>query len=81
MRTKVSPKAQVSIPAAIRREFRIKPETQPEWVVKGGLITVIPVTDDPVHSFRGRGKGIYATSRLVVDRKIERKEEDGTTAR
>jgi AbrB family looped-hinge helix DNA binding protein len=76
MKTKVSAKAQVLIPAAIRKEFNIQPNTQLEWIAEDGLITVIPIAEDPVASFRGRGKGRYATSRLINDRQKERREED-----
>jgi len=76
MRTKVSSKSQVSIPAAIRKEFNIKPNIQLEWITEGGLIMVIPISDDPVATFRGRGKGLYPTSNLVLERQKERKEED-----
>jgi len=76
MRTKVSSKAQVSIPAAIRKEFNIKPNSQLEWIAEGGLITVVPVADDPVASFRGRGKGAFPTSKLILERQKERREED-----
>jgi AbrB family looped-hinge helix DNA binding protein len=77
MRTRVSSKSQVSIPAAIRRKFNIKPNIQLEWIAEGGLITVIPVTHDPVATFRGRGKGLYPTSKLLLDRRMEREKEDG----
>ena len=76
MRTKVSSKAQVSIPAAIRKEFNIKPNSQLEWIVENGLITVIPIVEDPVTAFRGRGKGSYPTNRLIAERKEERRKED-----
>ena len=77
MRTKVSSKAQVSIPAAIRKEFNIQPNSQLEWISENGLITVVPITKNPVASFRGRGKGNYPTSKLILERQKERKEEDG----
>ena len=77
MRTKVSAKSQVSIPSAIRKEFNIKPNTQLEWIAESGLITVIPVTDDPVAAFRGRGKGLDPTAKLIFDRQREREEENG----
>lgn len=76
MRTKVSSKAQVSIPASIRKEFNIKPNSQLEWIAENGLIMVIPIAEDPVNSFRGRGKGLYPTSKLILERQKERKEED-----
>ena len=76
MRTKVSSKAQVSIPASIRKEFNIKPNSQLEWIPENGVIMVIPIAEDPVNSFRGRGKGFYPTSQLILERQKERKEED-----
>ncbi len=76
MKTKVSSKAQVSIPAAIRKEFNIKPNSHLEWIVENGLITVIPIAEDPVTTFRGRGKGHYTTSQLIAERQKERREED-----
>ena len=75
MRTKLSSKSQVSIPAAIRKEFNIKPNIQLEWISEGGLITVIPISDDPIAAFRGRGKGLFPTSKLILERQKERKEE------
>ncbi|MEW6381740.1 MAG: AbrB/MazE/SpoVT family DNA-binding domain-containing protein [bacterium] len=81
MRTKVSSKAQVSIPAPIRKEFNIRPNSQLEWIAEDGLITVVPVPEDPVASFRGRGKGHYSTSQLVLERQKEREEEDGRDSR
>ena len=76
MRTRVSAKAQVSIPASIRKEFNIKPNSQLEWITEGGLITVVPIADDPVAAFRGRGKGDFPTSKLILERQQERREED-----
>ncbi|MGA1823928.1 MAG: AbrB/MazE/SpoVT family DNA-binding domain-containing protein [bacterium] len=76
MKTKVSSKAQVSIPASIRKKFNIKPHSQLEWIVEKGLITLVPVREDPVASFRGRGKGTYPTAKLSMERQKERKEEN-----
>lgn len=77
MRTRVSSRAQVSIPASISKEFNIRPNSQLEWIAEGGLITVVPITEDPVASFRGRGKGDFPASKLILERQKERREEDG----
>lgn len=76
MRTRVSSKAQISIPASIRKKFNIRPNSQLEWIAEGGLITVVPIAEDPVASFKGRGKGDYPTSKLILERKKERGEEN-----
>ena len=72
MRTKVTIRGQVSIPAPVRRELGIKAETTLEWVVEGNTVRVIPIPDDPLVAFRGSGKG-GSVRRLLADRQRERK--------
>ncbi|MFQ5454775.1 MAG: AbrB/MazE/SpoVT family DNA-binding domain-containing protein [Nitrospirota bacterium] len=76
MKTKVSTRGQVSIPAKIRKEFNIEPDSRIEWVVKDNIITLFPLPKDPVKAFRGKGKGCYTTNDLIRERRKERKEED-----
>ena len=76
MKAKVTARGQVSIPARIRRDFNIEPESSVEWVVEDGNIKVVPLPKDPVAAFRGRGSGRYSTERLIVERRTEREDED-----
>ncbi|MHC1728160.1 MAG: AbrB/MazE/SpoVT family DNA-binding domain-containing protein [Syntrophobacteraceae bacterium] len=76
MKAKVTARGQVSIPARIRRDFNIEPESSVEWVVEGGNIMVVPLPKDPVAAFRGRGSGRYSTERLIVERRAEKEDED-----
>lgn len=72
MRTKVTTRGQVSIPSAVRKQLRIRPETQLEWVVEGSTVRVIPIPDDPVAALRGSGtKG--EVKRLLADRRRDRR--------
>jgi AbrB family looped-hinge helix DNA binding protein len=71
MRTKVTVRGQVSIPAPIRRQFRITANTTLEWIVEGNTVRLIPLPDDPLAAFRGSGKG-GTVKKLLADRRRDR---------
>jgi bifunctional DNA-binding transcriptional regulator/antitoxin component of YhaV-PrlF toxin-antitoxin module len=76
MRTKVSTRGQVSVPARVRKQLSIGPETTVEWVIEGATARVIPIPEDPVAAFRGSGrKG--SVERLLKERRKDRQREDG----
>lgn len=75
MKTTVSTRGQVSIPAELRKKFHIEPETQVEWIEDGNAIRIIPIPQDPIKAFRGAGRGRYTSEKLVKDRRKERLEE------
>lgn len=76
MKTTVSTRGQVSIPAELRKKYHIEPETELEWIEDGNTIRVIPLPKDPVEAFRGAGRGRYTSDKLAQDRKKERLEEE-----
>jgi len=76
MKTKVTTRGQVSIPAGIRKKMNIGSATKLEWFVEGNTIRIVPVPKDPISAFRGKGKGIYTTQDLLKDRRRERRMED-----
>jgi len=75
MKTRVSVRGQVSIPARIRKKFNIEPESQVIWQTEGNTIRVIPIPKDPVSAFRGKGSGRYSTEKMIQDRQDERRKE------
>ncbi len=77
MKTTISTRGQVSIPAAIRKRYGMEPETQVEWIEEGNAIKIVPVPKDPVKAFRGAGRGRYTSEELIRDRRKERVEENG----
>ena len=76
MKAKVTSRGQVSIPAEIRKQFNIEPESRVEWIVESNTIKVVPLPKDPVAAFRGRGSRRCSTSQLIQDRRQEREKED-----
>ena len=76
MKTKVTTRGQVSIPAEIRKKLRIETDTKLEWFIEGNAIRVVPVPKDPISAFRGKGKGVYTTQDLLKERTQERSLED-----
>ncbi len=76
MRTKVTKRGQVSVPAEVRKKLQIEAETTLEWIVEGNTARVIPVPSDPIRAFRGSGKK-GMVRRLLEDREADRVKENG----
>ena len=74
MRSTITARGQTVIPAEIRRRFHLDPSKKLEWIIEDESIRVVPVTDDPIEAFRGRGKG-GSTERLLLDRREDRSRE------
>jgi AbrB family looped-hinge helix DNA binding protein len=74
MRSTITERGQTVIPAEIRRRFGLTPAQRLEWIVEPDGIRVVPVAEDPIEAFRGRGKG-GAAARLVADRQADRDRE------
>ena len=54
MTTTVTKRGQTTIPAAIRKRYKISAHTRLEWIDDGRSITVVPVVADPIKELRGR---------------------------
>jgi bifunctional DNA-binding transcriptional regulator/antitoxin component of YhaV-PrlF toxin-antitoxin module len=77
MKSTISARGQVSIPAMLRKKYGIETETQVEWIDEGNAIKIVPLPKDPIKAFRGKGKNRYPSASLLEDRKKERLEETG----
>ncbi|MBA4366645.1 MAG: AbrB family transcriptional regulator [Desulfobacterium sp.] len=71
MKSTITSRGQTVIPAEIRRRFKLNPSKKLEWIVDQDGIRVVPVIEDPINAFRGRGKG-GSVKRLLHDRKRDR---------
>ena len=71
MESTVTERGQTAIPAALRKKYGLKDHMKLVWVDTGGGIRVVPVSTDPVKSFRGLFKGLGLTESLLKDRREE----------
>ena len=76
MLTTVSSRGQTAIPAEIRKKYGIKGNSKLQWIDEGEVITVVPIGDDPIKSFRGKSKCKDLVKSLLESRREER-ERDG----
>ena len=73
MRTTLSERGQTAVPARIRERLHLKPGQQLEWVESGDMIYILPVSKDPIKSFRGSSPGLFKV--FMKYRNEERKKE------
>lgn len=57
--TVLTERGQVSVPAGIRRRYRIKPGMGLMWVEREDGIYVLPVPEDPIAAFQEDGPSTY----------------------
>jgi AbrB family looped-hinge helix DNA binding protein len=76
MLTKVSSRGQTAIPAEIRKRYGIKENTKLQWIDEGEIITVVPISEDPIKSFRGKSKNKDIVKILLEERKKERERDE-----
>ena len=76
MLTTVSSRGQTSVPAEIRRKYGIKGDSKLQWIDEDGYITVVPVGNDPISSFRGKSRGKKLVAALLEARKREREKDE-----
>jgi AbrB family looped-hinge helix DNA binding protein len=77
LRSKVSAKGWVVIPAALRRRYRLKPGTMVEFREEGEKIFIVARESDPVEDLFGKLAGrISLTNALLEERAAELKGEE-----
>ena len=70
MRTTMTSRGQTVVPAKIRREHGIQPQTQLEWIDDGQTIRVVPIPEDPIRAAKRPGGKL--TTHLLRERELER---------
>jgi AbrB family looped-hinge helix DNA binding protein len=70
MKTTVTERGQTVVPAKIRRDHGIEPQTRLEWIDDGHSIRVVPIPGDPIRAARGTSRGLRR--KLLEERGRER---------
>jgi bifunctional DNA-binding transcriptional regulator/antitoxin component of YhaV-PrlF toxin-antitoxin module len=73
MRTTVTSRGQTVVPAKIRRDHAIQPETLLEWIDDGLTIRVVPLPADSIGAAIGSTKGLG--EKLLIERWLDRDRE------
>lgn len=77
MRTRVTKRAQTSVPSSIRKRYGIGEGDMLEWVDDGQAIRVIPIPADPIRALRGRARGENLVQTLLAVREGDRQLDEG----
>ncbi len=76
-RTVVSSKGWIVIPAELRQRYGLKPGTKVQVVDYGGVLSIVPIPDDPIAAGAGMfAGGPSATELLLEERRRDRERED-----
>ena len=76
MTLKISSKGWVVIPADLRRKYDLKPGDEVHVVDYGGVLSLIPTSEDPLQAAAGMLAGKTSlTEALIDERKDERNRE------
>lgn len=73
MQTTVTKRGQTVVPAKIRRAHHITPEMKLEWIDDGEVISVMPISVNPIKAMRGMFKNTKLRKALLESRTEERK--------
>ena len=76
MQAKVSSKGWIVIPSKLRSKYGIKPGMKVSIVDYGGVLSIVPVSEDVIHEARGSLKGEASlTDALLDERRKDRRRE------
>jgi len=67
MHVKLSQKGWIVIPAALRKKYGLKPGANLNVVDYGGVLSIVPALDDPIHSGVGMLKGVDSMTEAIVE--------------
>lgn len=82
MQAKVSSKGWIVIPSKLRKKYGIQPGMKVSIVDYGGVLSIVPVSEDIIHEARGILAGDPSlTDALLEERRKDRRREVRLSAR
>ena len=76
MQVKLSQKGWIVIPAALREKYDLKPGARVQVVDYGGVLSIVPVSKDPVEHGMGMLEGEGSLTEEIVEEHREERERD-----
>lgn len=74
---RVSSKGWVVIPKDLRRKYRLEPGTRVAVVDYAGILSIVPISRDPISTLRGMLRGGRSlTEAIVEEHRLEREREE-----
>lgn len=68
MMSTITTRGQTTIPAAIRRRYKLISHSKIEWIDDGQSIAVVPVAEDAIKTLRGKYRHYNLTNALIKSR-------------
>ena len=66
MEAKISHKGWVVIPAALRKKYKLNPGVQVRMVDYGGVLAIVPMSEDPIGYGAGMLAGSHSLSNMMI---------------
>lgn len=65
----VSIRGQLVIPQKMRKKYNINPRSKVRWIDTGGVLILVPMTEEPITSSRGMLKGTKVSTHSYLKEK------------
>ncbi|MDO8885867.1 AbrB/MazE/SpoVT family DNA-binding domain-containing protein [Candidatus Oleimmundimicrobium sp.] len=75
MKTTLTKRGQIAVPAEIRKKFRLQPGSKLYWLNTGKEIKLVPVSADPIEAMYGSASGKKLTEKLLKERRKDKERE------
>ena len=72
----ISNKGWVVIPAELRKKYNLKPGTEVTIVDYGGVLSIVPVSKDPIRDGAGMFKGTDSLTQAIVEEHRQERERE-----